>query len=81
MIEGQGHVLFYQGQSSKTHYIHIFHHIQGTIILILMFWGHTLEVLNRTGNVVNGLRSRSSVFIKVRALKLPKCKEDIFFYI
>ena len=27
MIEGQGHVLFYQGQSSKTHYIHIFHHI------------------------------------------------------
>ena len=24
---------------SKTHYIHICHHIEGTIILILMFWG------------------------------------------
>ena len=31
MIEGQGHVLFYQGQSSKTHYIHIFYLSKGLL--------------------------------------------------
>ena len=72
MIEGQGHVLFYQGQSSKTHYIHIFHHISGTIILILMFWGHTLEVLNRTGKVVKWSKVKVKRFYQGQSSKTPK---------
>ena len=57
MIEG--HVLFYQGQSSKTHYI-------------LMFWGHTLEVLNRPGKVVKWSKVKVKRFYQGQSSKTPK---------
>ena len=54
---------------------HIFHHIQGTIILILMFWGPTigfLEVLNRTGKAVKWLKVKVKRFYQGQSSKTPK---------